>query len=170
MLGYWSKESWFIISSRWSGAIISIKYVILENTFSYFSSRQDHLGLSCLHSSCPVSFVGSAICKKHLTIAISFIHIIVTFIYISRRPSELTIPMLFVILVGAFIFIAIYIILVLLPNTNSMFQSISKFSFIDTPWFPYISSLTTRFSILVLPIVCVAICKKVSSFSMLSSV
>jgi len=153
-----------------------LENTIIEKSFFYFSSCEDHLSIAMLDTITPLSFINTTITPIHFTIEMPFVILVVSLIIIAWCPFILSITLFYIIFILSIIknmdycflsSVFIFYYLSFLPFTFSMLMSFFEFSFISCSWRPGILSSTPRFSITILSLIFVTIGKVISSISML---
>ena len=81
------------------------KDVVLEEACYFLAVVEDHDTDSVLDTFDPVAFVGAAISPLHGTVALPHVVVIVSEVLVATLPGELSVSMLFVILVKSFILV-----------------------------------------------------------------
>lgn len=77
-----------------------LEYIVLKVSFFGRSIREDHPSNSVLDASDPLTLVHAAISPEHLSITMSLVIEVVTFVYVSTRPcvdSMATLLIMFVV-------------------------------------------------------------------------
>ena len=156
----------FQISQLRSGHLRTLERIVLEKTFFYPSIGKLHPTDTILDSFVPLSFVTGAILPVHLTVAVPLIVLIAPFVIITRFPSEHAHTIFLIVLVGAFVHVAVLVIKALFPFTFAIFQTVFEFSDIYASVFPFILTLSFRFSVSVSARIAVSIGENVRTLAM----
>jgi hypothetical protein len=120
-----------------------------------------------LNSSAPFSLIYASICPFHLSISISLVFFVLTFVGVSAGPNEHPISMLLVVKVISFILIAWLRSFCTLPASLSVLQTTQKFTNIERAIIPCVLSFPIRLTILVLSCIGILIFEDVCSLTML---
>ena len=156
----------FQISQLWSGHLRSLERIVLEKTLFNATIGKLHPTDTILDSFVPLSFVTGAIFPVHLTVAMPLIVLIAPLIIITRFPSEHAHTIFLIVLVGAFVHVAVLVIKALFPFTFAIFKTVFEFSDIYASVFPFILTLSFRFSISVSARIAVSIGENVRTLAM----
>ncbi len=112
----------------------------------------------------PLAFHVCSITIYDFSLALFQVIYKITFVYSSISPSKHTITLFFISLPSSFIFFTSN--RSFFPNTLTKSQSIFKLSFEKTACRPKVLPVSTRFAILVISFITIAICKSLYSLTM----
>ena len=113
---WWVFRQWllFILSflDIWSTWILTdlyfdFVYIVFKVTFLLRPIREYHFTVSMLDASDPFTLVTASICPVHLSIPVSFIVFIFSFVNITTSPLEYPVAVLFVSVVVTFVAVAL---------------------------------------------------------------
>lgn len=136
-------DRWIFLNDIWfCRAFINI---IFKPTLFYLSARKYHLSPSVLNSSHPLSNVYRAICPLHLAFSLTLIIDIASLVLISTGPNEMSVSVLFIILICSFVLIYI-VSFALSPFSVTMLESHLKISYVVSSTLPDILPFTIWFS------------------------
>jgi len=102
-----------------------------------------------LHAHFPVSLVVTPVLPKHFAIAMSLIHIVTSYVVVSRLPVELALSMLLVVVILACVLITIWVLLILLPFAFSVLHSLPELSDVESSRLPLVLTVAVRSTVFV---------------------
>ena len=158
------------ISKLWSADLRPLKCVVFEKPFLNSAIGELHTTCSILDAVTPLALVAASIFPIHLTIPVPFIVLVATLIVIPGLPSKNTYSCFLIVLVRAFVHIAVLGVESLLPFTLAMFEAVLEFSNVYAPIFPLVLALTLRLAIDVDSCEDIAICKEIRTLPVLKAV
>lgn len=154
----------------WSRFLGFWPFVNIELKVAFFDGSiwEEHLPVTVLDSFLPLTLVDTGISPLHLTIAISFIIFVLSFVDIPTGPSENTKSMLLVETVVPFVLIALWSFPTL-PSSLTMLQPILELSNVEGPILPGVLSFAFGLSILVLTGVNISVSKDIGALTVLQT-
>ena len=147
----------------------SFESVVLKEAFLHATIWELHATNAILYAMVPLALVTGAILPVHLTIAMSLIVLVAAFIVITALPGEQSHAILLVIFVGALIHVAVLVVEALFPLTLAMLESVFELADVDASIFPLVLALTFGLAHVVRACEAVAICKDISSLTVLQA-
>ena len=122
-----------------------------------------------LHTLLPITLVNCSILPKHFSVTVSFVKHVAAAVAIPTFPFELTMPMLFVVVVLPGVLVADWICLFFFPAAFSMLHSLLESTNIGGPRFPLVQALPFWYSVKVLARERVLVGKVICSFPILKT-
>jgi len=143
--------------------------IVLKDSFFETAIWENNSSYSMLDSFHPLALVYAAICPQHLAVAMSFVFWVVTLVNVTRSPSEHALSMLHFIYIIAIILVAVLMVLATLPFCFAMLLTFKKVTYVKVTVFPSVLSFSVWFSVLVVSVVCLSVCKSICALSMLET-
>lgn len=145
------------------------KLVILKKSFFYSTIGHIQDTFTILLTIFPLAFINRSIIPIHLPVTISIVHYVVAFIIVAWFPFKYTVTVLKIIFECPSIIITVRLT-VFFPFTLAVFQSIFKFTSINSAVLPFVGTIAVRFTINIGALKLISICKNICTLTMFQRV
>lgn len=143
--------------------------VVFEVSFLLLAIRKDHAAQSVLYASNPLTFVHATISPQHLTVALSLVLLVISFIDVARCPGENAFAVLLVLLIFTLVCVAGLDVSGATPFTPTVFFAFEEVTCVDLTSGPNVLAFALGFTVEVIARVYIPICKGVCALAMLQA-